>query len=107
MKLFKMDEMKDGWFVGDFTPTSFQTKEFEACYKKHPKDSAWDTHYHKLSTEINLLIKGKMIVQGKTLTSGDIFIISPYEVADPVFLEDCFVICLKTPSSPGDKFIVK
>jgi hypothetical protein len=42
----------------------------------------------------------------KELVSGDIFILRKNEVADPVFLEDCEVFIVKTPSVPGDKFIL-
>ena len=104
MKVYKLDSMKDGWFVGDFTPSSFKTQDFEVCYKQHHKGEEWDTHYHKKGTEINLLIEGKMTIQGKELNSGDIFVLEPYEVADPIFLEDCNLIVVKTPSIPGDKF---
>ena len=45
-----------------------------------------------------------MTIQGKELNSGDIFVLEPYEVADPIFLEDCNLIVVKTPSIPGDKF---
>lgn len=106
MKVFKLDSMKGGWFVGDFNPSSFKTQDFEVCYKQHYKGEEWDTHYHKKGTEINLLIEGKMTIQGRELNSGDIFILEPYEIADPTFLEDCRLIIVKTPSVPGDKFNV-
>jgi len=40
-----------------------------------------------------------MIIQNETLVEGDIFVIEPYEIADPEFLTDCEIICAKTPSS--------
>jgi quercetin dioxygenase-like cupin family protein len=99
--------MIGGWFIGDFVPSSFKTKNFEVCYKKHQKGENWPTHYHKISTEINLLVRGKMKIQGKILTEGDIFILNPFEIANPEFLEDCEVVIIKTPSSPGDKFEIE
>ena len=57
-------------------------------------------------TEINYLVEGKMTIQNKELNKGDIFILKPYEIADPIFLEDCTVLIIKTPSKPGDKFII-
>ena len=98
--------MHSGWFVGDFEPTAYSTKDFEASYRVHPKGEEWDVHYHKLGTKINLLISVKMKIQNKILKSGDIFIIYPYEVADPIFLEDCEVLCIKTPSIPSDKYTI-
>ena len=103
MKIMKLEEMKQGWFVGDFEPTAYKTKDFEACYRIHPKGEKWDIHYHEHITEINLLVSGKMIMQNKTLLPGDIFVLEPYEIADPEFLEDCAIMCIKTPGIVGDK----
>ena len=107
MEIFKLNDMKHGWYVGDFEPSSYKTTSFEACYRTHPKGEIWDTHYHKHVTEINLLVSGKMILQDIELQSGDIFIIKPYEIADPIFLEDCTIMCIKTPGVTNDKVIVK
>ena len=63
-------------------------------------------HYHKEGIEYNILISGKMVIQGTELNAGDVFVLDRYEVADPVFLEDCKVVCVKTPSIPSDKFEV-
>ena len=43
---------------------------------------------------------------GEDLKAGDVFIVYPGEIADPVFHEDCKVVCIKTPSIPGDKYVV-
>jgi hypothetical protein len=48
-----------------------------------------------------------MRIQGKEIEENQIFILEPYEVADPIFLEDCTVVVIKTPSVPGDKFVVE
>lgn len=106
MKITKFDEYKGGWFIGDFEPAAFQTKDFEVCFKHHTKGEKWDNHYHKQGTEINYLVKGKMMIQNIVLNEGDVFILHPYEVADPEFLEDCTVLIVKTPSVKGDKFII-
>ena len=101
-----MSEMKDGWFVGDFIPSAYKTSYFEVCYKKHKKNEKWDTHYHKKSIEINYLISGEMIINETKLTAGDIFLIEPYFISTPTFLEDCTLIIIKTPSIIGDKFVI-
>ncbi len=106
MKIFKMSDMVGGWFVGDFFPTAFKTNLFEVCYKTHTKGEQWDRHYHKEATEINYLISGKVKIQNIILSAGDIFVIYPWEISDPEFLEDCEVVIVKTPSVIGDKYIV-
>lgn len=98
MKVLKIKDMVGGWFVGNFEPTAYKTEQFEVSYKLHPKGQEWDIHYHTDVTEINYVIRGNMILQGKELNEGDIFILEPYEIADPEFLIDTEIICVKTPS---------
>ena len=57
--------------------------------------------------EINVLITGQMIINGNILSAGNIFLVEKNEIADPEFLEDCTIVCVKTPSIPGDKYEVK
>jgi hypothetical protein len=106
MIIDKLELFKGGWFIGNFSPSLLKTDAFEVCYKYHPKGELWTAHYHKLGTEYNLLVRGKMKMHGKILEAGTIFIMEPYEVADPEFLEDCEVLIIKTPSVPGDKYEV-
>ena len=104
MKIYKFEDMVGGWFVGNFKPAAYETDMCEVCYKFHEKGEKWPVHYHKLGTEINLLINGEMKMHGRTLHSGDIFVMEPWEIANPEFLTDCFVIIVKLPSIPGDKY---
>ena len=41
------------------------------------------------------------------INQGDIFIFEQYDVADPIFLEDCELIVVKTPSIQNDKYKVE
>jgi hypothetical protein len=106
MKVNRIENMKGGWFVGNFEPTAYKTSKFEVSYKVHPKGEKWDFHYHTKVTEINHLIRGEMTLQNRLLTSGDIFTLEPFEIADPEFLTDCEIICVKTPSA-NDKISFK
>ena len=106
MKITKIEDYKDGWFIGNFEPSAIKTDQFEVCYKIHKKGEKWNTHYHKVGTEINYLIKGEMVIQDKKLTSGDVFVIYPYEIANPIFLTDCALVIVKTPSDTKDKYVV-
>ena len=102
-----IDNMVRGWFVGDFSPTAFKTDQFEVGYKMHKKDEIYEKHYHTQTTEVNLLISGRMMMQGKELKKGDIFIVGPYEISDPVFFEDCEVVCVKYPGIVNDKICIE
>lgn len=106
MDIYKLHTMKGGWFVGNFEPTAFKTEDFEAALLVHHGGENHHAHYHAKATEINLLLEGEMTIQEKRLYPGDIFILHPYEVADPIFHKDCKVMCIKLPSKPGDKYIV-
>lgn len=107
MNITKITDYVRGWFIGDFEPTVLRTKDFEVGVLRHHKGEKWPSHYHKHSVEYNVLVSGKMIVQGKELNSGDVFVFEKGEIADPVFLEDCTVVCVKVPSIPSDKFEVE
>lgn len=106
MQIYNFSDMKGGWFVGDFSPTAFQTKACEVSYKKHYKGEEWPRHYHAVATEINFLIKGKMLINSEEINTGQIFVIYPVEAVKPIFLEDCELIVIKTPSVKGDKYEV-
>ena len=106
MKTFKLTDMDRGWFVGDFSPTAFPSKHFEVNFRTHNKGDKWDLHYHSKSTEINLVVKGKMSFNNTILLEGDIFIVEPWQISDPDFLEDTTVVCIRTPSV-NDKIVVQ
>jgi quercetin dioxygenase-like cupin family protein len=106
MEVKHISQFQGGWLVGNFDSAIAKSKECEVCYKFHNKGQRWPTHIHKIATEINYLIRGRMIVGGKELHAGHVFIIRPYEKADPQFLEDCELIVIKMPSVPGDKYEV-
>ena len=106
IEAIKLDSMYRGWFVGDFEPSVYKTKDFEVGYLTHKKGEMWDVHYHEKMIEVNLLIKGKMILNDLELNENDIFVIRKDELACPIFLEDCHIIVIKIPSVPGDKIIL-
>ena len=98
--------MHRGWFIGHFEPSVLKTEQFEVGILTHKKDEVWPAHYHKIATEYNVLISGSMTICGETIGPGTIFILQPNEIANPIFNEDCIVVCVKTPSVKGDKYEV-
>jgi len=106
MKKANIKDFWRGWFIGNFEPTVLKTEDFEVGFLFHAKNEKWAHHYHKIGTEYNLLVKGKMILQGQEINEGEIFIMEPNDISDAEFLEDCYVVCIKTPSLPGDKYLV-
>ena len=104
MKLFKLNDMTRGWFVGGFQPTAYWTKEFEVGFQTHAAGKI-DHHFHTDVTEINLVVSGKMKLHDQTLSVGDIFILEPWEITNPEFIEDTTIVCVKTPSMNDKKHI--
>ena len=106
MDVTKLKDMHRGWFIGNFDPSVLNTEDFEVGVLTHLKDEKWPAHYHKVGTEYNVLLSGRMRVCDTELCKGDIFVIEPNEVADPVFHEDCTILCVKVPGDSTDKIIV-
>lgn len=107
MIVSNLKNMFRGWFVGNFEPSIYKTDQFEVGVLFHPKGEKWPKHFHKKAVEINVLISGKMVLNGEKLTPGNIFLIEKNEIVEPEFLEDCTIVCVKSPSIPGDKYEVK
>jgi len=107
MNVTQIKDYVRGWFIGNFEPSILKTKHFEVGLLTHNKGEYWAPHYHKESVEYNVLVTGKMTVQGKVLNSGDVFIFQKGEIADPVFHEDCTLVVVKVPSIPYDKFEIE
>lgn len=107
MQIERLSSMKRGWFIGDFDPSVFRSPAFEVGILTHSRGEIWPTHYHKIATEYNVLLSGSMTINGYQISVNDIFILEPGEVASPVFLTDCVVLCVKVPSLPSDKYIVE
>lgn len=97
MKLYKHSDMLRGWFVGGFQPTCHYTKDFEVQYREYDPGHT-DDHYHTVVTEVNLVVSGQLRIQGKLLSKGDIFVLDPYEISNPEFLEPTAIVCVKYPS---------
>jgi len=105
MKIFDPSVMFRGWFVGDFEPSAYRTKDFEVSVMTHRAGEFWPAHYHDKSDEINYLLEGEMTLNGELLQAPIIFVIPKGEIADPRFVTDCKLVVIKTPSAPGDKII--
>jgi hypothetical protein len=105
MKIFDPRNMFRGWYVGDFEPSAYRTKDFEVSVMHHKAGEEWDAHWHEISIEINYLLEGSMKINGKQLEAPIIFVIDREEMVDPEFITDCTLVVIKTPSVPGDKYI--
>lgn len=104
--VFNVADMFRGWFIGNFEPAIIKSSGFEIGYLLHKQGEKWDTHYHNNIDEVNLLIKGKMILNDIEIHPNEIFVINHKTIACPIFLEDCYIICIKIPFMVGDKITI-
>lgn len=104
MKSEKIDNMINGWFIGNFTPSLYKTNDCEVAVKKYTKGSYEARHYHKIATEFTVVIKGKVKMFGRVFSEGDIVIVEPGDSTDFTALEDTINIVVKIPGANNDKY---
>jgi hypothetical protein len=103
MKRFKLsDSGSRGWFIGDFDHAVYRTKEFEVNYQKNSRGPT-PSHTHKIVHEIQLVISGRMLVNGEIFLPGDICMLEPNDISQIEYLEDTETVAIKFPSVPSDK----
>lgn len=105
MKLFKLKNMTNGWFVGDFSPASFKTKSCEVAFKSYRKGDKEAKHFHKIATEITLISSGSVIMFDQQFDEGDIIVIHPNEETAFEALEDTMTVVVKLPGVLDDKYL--
>jgi quercetin dioxygenase-like cupin family protein len=107
MQIGKLLNMKKGWFIGDFSPTMVKTRSAEVAVKHYNKGDREERHYHKVATEITVVVSGKVRMNGIEYKAGDIIVINPNESTDFEALEDSVNTVVKIPGVPDDKYIQK
>ena len=105
MKISKLDDMIKGWFVGNFDPTLIKTNEVEVAVKKYKAGDSEETHYHKIATEITVVVSGRIRMNGKEYVAGDIIVMEAGEATDFEALEDTSCTVVKYPGANNDKYL--
>ena len=105
MKKFNLKDMKGGWFVGAFDPTAYSSN-FEVGIHSHTKGEFHQDHFHKLGTEINLVLDGSVSINGTVFNKDDIFILYPYELSCVEYLTDVRICVVRNISDTTDKYKV-
>lgn len=106
MKVSKLKDFIKGWVVGNFEPTLLSTEEFEVAVKSYKAGDKEEKHYHKIATEITVVVSGMVLMNGVIYNSGDIITIDPNEATDFEALSDSITTVIKVPSVKDDKYIV-
>jgi len=105
MKVAKLEDMIKGWFVGNFDPTLIKTNDVEVAVKEYKKGDYEEKHYHKIATEITVIVSGRVKMNGIEYSKGDIIVIEPNEATDFEALEDTVNTVVKFPGANNDRYL--
>ena len=106
MKVYELKAMKRGWFVGNFEPTLYNTEQCEVAVKEYSAGEYEEKHYHKIATEITVIVKGVVKMHGESFGEGKIIVTEPNDVTDFYAEEDTVLCVVKIPGATNDKYIV-
>jgi mannose-6-phosphate isomerase-like protein (cupin superfamily)/CTP:phosphocholine cytidylyltransferase-like protein len=104
IQISQLTTMKRGWFLGDFLPCAYSSKDVEVGILEHKAGEEWPAHIHKKGDEINVLLSGSMQINTQTIHAGQIFVIPKGHLTKAIFFEDCRIVCVKLPSDTKDKY---
>ncbi len=105
MKSAKLSEMIRGWFVGDFSPSAFQTDAAEVAVKAYRAGEREEAHYHKIATEITLIQSGEVVMFNRHWQTGDIIVVEPGDSTSFEAISDTVTVVVKIPGAKNDKYL--
>lgn len=106
MRKARLDDMIKGWFVGDFNPTLLKTDAVEAAVKHYVAGDHDEWHYHKIATEVTVIVAGEVEMNGVRYKTGDIIVIEPGEGTDfRALATPTTTAVLKIPGARNDKYL--
>lgn len=106
MKNAILDDMVRGWFVGNFEPSVLKTEACEVGVKTYKAGEHEAAHFHKVATEVTLILSGKVRMFNREWSAGEIIVIEPNDVTDFYALTDTVSVVVKVPGAINDKFTV-
>ena len=107
MKVSHINEMKGGWFVGNFEPTLYKTNDTEVAVKEYKAGDYGARHYHKIATELTVIVRGTVKMNDIEYNEGSIIIMEPEEKTDFLAVTDTITVVVKLPGANNDKYIDK
>ena len=106
MEVYQLRDMVKGWFIGNFEPSLFKTNDVEVGVKYYKQGDYEKSHFHKIATEFTVIIDGRVEMNGKIFSQGQIIVINPNESADFKVLEDTTTVVVKLPGAENDKYVI-
>lgn len=104
MEQHQIIDFVNGWFIGNFQPSLHKTSDFEVGLKSYKVGEREASHAQKIGTEVTVVVYGRIRMNEKHFSQGDVIVISPKESSDFEALTDCALVCVKFPSLPEDKY---
>jgi hypothetical protein len=101
-----LNDMVGGWMVGDFEPTCVKTSACEVACKHYEAGATEAAHVHRIAVEVTLIASGRVTMNGRTFSTGDIIVLEPGDLTDFRALENTTTVVVKMPSVAGDKYLV-
>ena len=105
MKIYRLDDMVRGWFVGAFDPTVLRTDDVEVGIKTYPAGAEEAVHFHKVATEITVILDGTAEMNDRVLNTGDIVVLNPNEPSNFRCLTAVTAVVVKHPGASDDKYL--
>lgn len=105
MEKFFLKDFFRGWIVGNFEPALFKTKDIEVAIQSYHAGDEEPKHYHKVGTEISLLVSGSAMFNNEIINAGEGVVIEPKRSNIFRAITDCQVLVIKYPSDTKDKYL--
>ncbi len=103
----KLSDMTGGWFIGNFSPSICLTNVVEVAVKSYKKGDSEDAHFHRIATEITVIISGRVKMFGREWIQGDIIVVEPGDTTAFIAIEDSVNVVVKLPGINNDKYLVE
>lgn len=106
MKKNNLNEMTNGWFIGNFNPSLNKNSLFEVAIKRYSAGTIDKKHFHKLAIEYTVIIEGTVSFNGTIFNKDDIITITQNEQVEFISITDSTICVVKSPSVPNDKYLI-
>jgi mannose-6-phosphate isomerase-like protein (cupin superfamily) len=100
----QLGDFTKGWFVGNFEPTLLRSDEVEVAVKHYRAGEHEAAHYHRVATELTVIVAGTVRMSGEEIGAGEIIRIPPGEATDFLAVTDATTVVVKMPCLAGDKY---
>jgi mannose-6-phosphate isomerase-like protein (cupin superfamily) len=104
LQRYRLDNFTKGWFVGNFSPTILPSDAVEVAVKHYRAGEAEGAHFHKVATELTLIVSGRARMSGEEVGPGEIIKMEPGQATDFVPLTEVTTVVVKLPCVKGDKY---